>query len=252
MWVASQFMALGAGPGQQGAAITQVVSKDQRKDFLTKAADKYESLLKSDDQKIKDSELSIRLRLAAVYRELEKWDEALGHLEWIVRQPKGANMLSAQWEAATFLGAAGAAEKDKAKAVDYLKQAVMGRQGEVVFWGWSGLANKLQKQAFAGGSNEKAAESRRRFFEARLNVPKTRLKRAEVGDAADRTKQLEMAEKDIMFTHKLYPDMGGKEFRGQFDKLLEDIQKQLDRPSKRGVDDLDQELQAEQVQKPAE
>ncbi len=252
MWVASQFMALGAGPGQQGAAIVQVVSKDKRQEYLARAAAIYESLLKSDDQKIKDSELSIRLKLATVYRELERWDEAIGHLEWIVRQPKGANMLSAQWEAATFLAAAGAVEKDKAKAVDYLKQAVMGRQGEVVFWGWSGIANKLQKQALAGGANEKAAESRRRFFEARLNVPKTRLTRAEVGEAADRTKQLEMAERDIVLTHKLYPDMGGKEFRGQFDKLLEEIQKQLDRPSKRGVDDLDAELQAEQAQKPAE
>ena len=57
--------------------------------------------------------------------------------------------------------------------------------------------------------------------------------------------------RDIVLTHKLYPDMGGKEFRGQFDKLLEEIQKQLNRPSTRGVDDLDAEAQAEQVQKPA-
>lgn len=248
MWVASQFMALGAGPGQQGAAITQVVAKEKRRSFLARAADVYESLLKSDDPKIKDSELPIRLRLATVYRELERWDDAIGHLEWIVRQPKGVNMLAAQWEAATFLAAAGAAKKD----TEYLKQAIVGRQGEVVFWGWSGIANRLQKQALAGGTNEKALESRRRFFEARLNVPKTRLKRAEVGEAADRAKQFEMAERDIIFIHKLYPDMGGKEFRGQFDKLLKEIQKQLDRPSKRGIEDLDAQLQAEQSRKPSE
>jgi len=248
MWVASQFMALGAGPGQQGAAITQVVPKEKRRAFLARAADVYESLLKSDDSKIKDSELAIRLRLATVYRELERWDDALGHLEWIVRQPKGVNMLAAQWEAATFLSAAGAAKRD----AEYLKQAVVGRQGDVVFWGWSGIAKKLQKQPSDAGGGEKAAEGRRRFYEARLNIPKTRVKRAEVGEAADRVKQLEMAERDIVLMHKLYPDMGGKEFRGQFDKLLEEIQKQLDRPSKRGIDDLDAQLQAEQGQKPSE
>lgn len=241
LWVATTYLALGSGPGQSDSVVSGVVPKAKRQEYLKKSADVYESLLKSGDEKIKDAEPSIRLKLATVYREVGRWDDALGHLEWIVNDPKRVNWLAAQIEAATFLSAAGEGETDRAKADAYLKQAVVGRQeAPIVFWGWGGLANKLAKQFLSAGAGDpKAAETKRLFFLSRLNVPKCRVARAERAEGAERVKQLEMAEKDIVLTHKLYPELGGPEFRVQFDKLLEQIQKQLGRAPARGLEDLE-------------
>jgi tetratricopeptide (TPR) repeat protein len=243
-WVATQFLALGAAPGQSGGGgIGQVVPKEKRQEFLAKSAAVFEALLKSGDEKVKQREKSTRLQLATVYRELGRWEDALGHLEWIVSDPQRVNWLPAQIEAATFLEAAGAAGAGPNGGGDYLRQAVVGRQdGPIVFWGWGGLGNKLAKQAFSSASKDdaKATETKRLFFEARLNVPRCRMKRADKEDDK-RKEHLEMAEKDIVLTHKLYPDLGGKEFRTRFDKMLEQIQKELGRPSARGLEDLEAE-----------
>ena len=40
------------------------------------------------NEEIKKYESTIRLKLAGVYRELGEWDEAKGHLEWILGDPK--------------------------------------------------------------------------------------------------------------------------------------------------------------------
>ena len=45
---------------------------------------------------------------------------------------------------------------------------------------------------------------------------------------SEKQKLLEMAKKDIVLTYKLYPELGGQVLKEQFDKLLKEIQKEID------------------------
>jgi hypothetical protein len=240
IWVATTYLTLGSGKGT-GA----IVSKEKAEAYLTKAAEAYENLLKKGGEEIARFEPSIRLKMANVYRERQKWEEAQTHLDWILSDPKRQNSLETQIQAAELSQAAGEKAADKAKAEAYLKQAIVGykrpavagQKGEIVSWGWGGIANKIQRQAFSS-SDEKAMKARGQFFTARLNVAKARLARAELGQ--EREKLLQMAENDIAITYKLYPDLGGESSRRQFDKLLRQIQKERGSGDPRGLKALEE------------
>ena len=204
--------------------------KAKAEGYLARAAEVYEKLLKIGGEEISKFEPSIRLKMSALYGELGKWDDAQGHLDWILSDPKRQNSLDTQIQAAELLQAAGEKSADKAKADQYFKEAIVGRKSggangkpAVVVWGWGGIANKLARQAFSG-SDEKSLEARKKFFNARLNVAKCRLARAEAS-ASDRQKLLEMAVNDIRITVRLYPELGGPSMMKQFEKILKEIQK---------------------------
>jgi hypothetical protein len=243
MWVATTYLSLGSGAGAGS-----VVPRRQAEGYLSKAAEVYEKLLASGEGEIARFEPSIRLKMASVYRELGKWDEAQGHIDWLLSDAKRQNSLETQVEAAELLQAAGekSAGSDKAKAEQYFKQAIAGRkEGGSVIWGWGGIANKLARQAFAG-SDEKSLEARVRFFAARLNVARCRLERARVSEA-DREKLLQMAVNDIAITYKLYPELGGPSMSMQFDKLLKDIERDRGNGASKGLADLKKAQAAEAV-----
>lgn len=243
MWVATTYLSLGSGAGKG-----LVVPKKQAEGYLTKAAEVYEKLLAKGGEEIAKFEPSIRLKMASVYRELGKWDEAQGHIDWLLSDAKRQNSLETQVEAAELLQAAGekSAGSDKAKAEQYFKQAIVGRKdGGIVIWGWGGISNKLARQAFAG-NDEKAIEARARFFAARLNVARCRLERARVSEA-DREKLLQMAVNDIAITFKLYPELGGPSMSKQFDKLLKEIEKDRGNGASKGLADLKEAQPAEAV-----
>ncbi|TSA08114.1 MAG: hypothetical protein D4R77_03200 [Planctomycetaceae bacterium] len=220
LWVATTYFTLGSGQGT-GA----VVEKAKAEDYLKKSSTVYESLLKTGGEEIKKYESTIRLKLASVYRELGEWDEAKGHLEWILGDPKRINWLDAQTEAANFFQAAGERNPDKSKGKEALLIAIRGEQKSgVVFWGWGGLANKVSRQAFSPSADEAI---KKQFFEARLNVARCRKSLASKSES-EKQKLLEMAKKDIVLTYKLYPELGGQVLKEQFDKLLKEIQKEID------------------------
>ena len=241
IWVATTYLTLGSGQGT-GA----IVPPDKASGYLAKAAEVYEGLLKKGGDEIAKFEPSIRLKMASVYRERGKWDEAQGHLDWILSDPRRQNSLDAQMQAADLLQSAGQDKStEKEKADTFLKQSIVGykrpaeagSKGEVLVWGWGGIANKLARQAFSS-SDEKAMKARAQFFTARLNVAKCRMARADVGQ--DRDKLLEMAQNDIAVTFKLYPTLGGEASRKQFDKLLREIQKRRGSASPRGLAELEE------------
>ena len=238
MWVATTYLSLGSGAGAGS-----VVPKAKADGYLAKAADTYKRLLDKGGEEIAKFEPAIRLKVANVYRELGRWDEAQEQIDWILSDPKRQNSLDAQIQAAELLQTAGEKSADKAKAEQYLKEAIVGRKsGSSVAWGWGGIANKLARQAFAG-SDEKALEARGKFFAARLNVAKCRLKRAEMA-AQDREKLLTMAFNDVAITFKLYPELGGKGMEKQFDKLLKEIEKAQGSPAPKGLSGLREAQQA--------
>lgn len=238
IWVATTYLSLGSGSGTGS-----VVPKDRAEGYLLKAAEIYEKLLKKGGEEIAKFEPSIRLKMANVYRELGKWDEAQGHIDWLLSDAKRQNSLDTQIQAAELLQSAGEKSSDKAKAEEYFKQAIVGRkEGGAVIWGWGGISNKLARLAFAG-SDEKSLDSRAKFFTARLNVAKCRLARAKVSEN-DRDKFLQMAANDIAITYKLYPELGGPAMYKQFDRLLKEIEKERGNAATKGLADLKEAQQA--------
>lgn len=237
MWVATTYLSLGSGTGGGSA-----VPKAKASGYLAKAAEVYESLLARTGatggaaEDIERFVPSIRLKLASVYRELGKWDEAISHLDWVLGDAKRQNALDVQVQAAELLQAAGERAADGAAGARWLREAIAGRKsGPSLAWGWGGIANRLARQA----SDPKALDARARFFEARLNVVRCRL--AMLGKPGqDRAKLLQMAQNDVAVTYRLYPDLGGEAFRTQFDALLRRVQKERGEASPRGLAELDE------------
>jgi tetratricopeptide (TPR) repeat protein len=236
MWVATTYLSLGSGSGS-----ATVVPRAKASGYLARAAEVYEGLLKRSGSADGADEIarfvpSIRLKLASVYRELGRWDEALGHVDWILSDAKRQNSLDAQIQAAELLQAAGEKATDGAASARFLREAIAGRKSQGgVAWGWGGIANRLARQA----ADPKAIDARAKFFTARLNVVRCRLALlAKPGQ--DRAKLLQMAFNDVAVTYRLYPDLGGDAFRAQFDALLKQIQKERGEASPRGLAELDE------------
>ena len=236
IWVATMYLSLGSGAGT-GA----VVPKAKSAAYLARAAEVYEGLLKRAQDAAGADDIarfvpSIRLKLASVYKELGRWDEALSHMDWVLSDPKRQNSLDAQVQAAEILQAAGEKAIDPVAAERFLKEAIAGRKsGGGVAWGFGGIANRLARQA----SDPKAADARAKFFAARLNVARCRLARL-TRPGQDRDKLLQMAHNDIAMTYRLYPDLGGETLRGHFDALLRQIQKERGETAPRGLVELDE------------
>jgi len=246
MWVATTYLSLGSGgmPGVEGGA-GAVVPKAKASAYLARAAEVYEGLLARAGDAAGGDEIarfvpSIRLKLASVYRELGRWNESLGHLDWILSDPKRQNSLEAQQQAAEILQAIGEQSTDEALATRSLREAIAGRKsGGGVAWGWGGIANRLARQA----ADPKAVDVRAKFFAARLNVVRCRLALL-AKSPQDRAKLLQMAQNDVAITYRLYPDLGGDSFRSQFDSLLKQIQRERGEVSPRGLAELDDSAQA--------
>jgi hypothetical protein len=232
MWVATTFMSLGSGKGT-GA----VVPKEKAQGYLDRAAATYAGLLKKGGEEIAKYEPSIRLRMAGIFRERGKFEDAQEQIDWILADAKRQNSLDTQVQAAELLQSAGvqSAAADAAKADGFLREAVMGRKaGTSVIWGWGGIANKLSKQVGAGGKADDL------FYDARINIAKCMLERAQLpGKPADKkTELLASAKKAIAVTRKLYPSLGGESTEKRFEKVLKDIQKAQGLPP-RGFEELD-------------
>ena len=241
MWAATTYLNLGSGVGTGSA-----VPKAKAEGYLDRSAAIYEGLLSKGGNEIAKFEPSIRLKMANVYREREKWDEAQKHIDWILSDKRRQNTLDFQIQAAELLQQAGSKMTDKAKQADSLGKAISGYKrrgdtGEIWGWGWAVISNRLEQQAFAG-SDEKAMEARRKFFQARLNAVKCRMEKAE-SLPQEREKELQKAFDYIDITFKMHPELGGPDTKKAFDKLLKEIEKRQNKPP-RGVDGLKQAAEA--------
>lgn len=218
MWVASTYDALASGEGA-GA----VVSKVQREKYLAKAAEVYERLLGSGAAEVAQYEPTLRLKMAGIYHDRGQWDDARKHIDWFLTDASRQNMIDAQIASAKLAQAAGEATTDADAAAKEFREAVSGdTSGGRVSWGWGGIANKLVRQAFTG-ADERAERAQSQFFDARLNLARSRLAWAEKSESS-RDKLLEMAFNDVAITYKLYPQLGGAATRARFDALLREIQ----------------------------
>lgn len=241
MWAATTYLNLGSGEGTGSA-----VPKSKADGYLDRAAAIYEGLLSKGGAEIAKFEPSIRVKMANVYEAREKWDEAQKHIDWILSDKKRQNTLDFQLQAAELLQRAGAKTTDKAKQADAYGKAISGYKrrgdaGEIWGWGWAVISNRLEQQAFAG-SDEKAMEARRKFYQARLNAVRCRIEKAEALPQ-EREKELQKGFDYIEITYKMHPELGGPDTRKAFDKLLKEIEKRQNKPV-RGIDGLKQDAEA--------
>jgi len=241
IWAATTYLNLGSGKG-----IGSAVPKAKAEGYLDSAADIYEGLLDKGGDEIARFEPSIRMKIATVYREREKWDEAQKQMDWILADKKRQNTLDFQWQAAELLQQAAAGTTDASRQAASYAQAISGykRQsgdGEIWGWGWAVISNRLEQKAFSG-SDEKALEARRKFFQARLNAVTCRMAKADALPQ-ERDRELQKAFDYIAITFKMHPELGGPETSKQFDKLLKDVEKRQSKPP-RGLDGLKRSAEA--------
>jgi hypothetical protein len=234
-WAATTYLTLGSGVGTGGA-----VPPKKAEGYLDRAAEIFQALLAQGGGDLAKFEPSIRLKMASIYAARGKWDEAQQQMDWILADKKRQNTLDFQLQAAEMWQSAGDKTADKAKQAEAFGHAINGYRrktqgGEAWGWDWAVISNRLEPTAFAG-SDEKALEARRKFFQARLNAVKCRMSRAEaLGPAGPQ--ELQKAYDYVAITYKMHPELGGPDTRKQFDKLLKEIEKRLNRPA-RGIDGL--------------
>ena len=126
--------------------------------------------------------------------------------------------LQAQIEAAETYQA-WAAEKP-----DLYARAIAGRRvkrdgKQVELWGWAGLATRVQRYP----------KYRSTYHLGRYRVAECRYRRALKQSDPQKTENLKKAERDIVVTARLDPEMGGREWFVRYDTLLKKIQRALGR-----------------------
>jgi len=156
-------------------------------------------------------------QLAITYRDVGKFADAAKKFREILVDNPG--LISVQIEAAyNYQAWAGYSDK----TTKYYNSAVMGYTdkgtGKQVVWGWKPMADKI------AGDQRFTAQ----FYEARYNLALCRFKYALSLDAKDanRKKLVDMSKLDIELTARLFPDLGGDQWRPKFDVLLKNIQRE--------------------------
>jgi hypothetical protein len=218
-WVADTFFNLGSGYDAGGA-----------KSLSPEAQAYYEKSLKADEQILAKAKatpgfvedpkllLGVKLRMARSERRLGEFKKSIELLSEILKEKP--TLVEVQLEAAYLL------QDWAAKKPDYynlairgaIKHEAAGGRKENLIWGWATLAVRVQ-------SDKKLSDD---FHEARYNLAKCHLEQAKLQtDSAKKKELLHLAEKDILFTASIRPDMGGPDARNKSNSLLKAIQQLL-------------------------
>jgi tetratricopeptide (TPR) repeat protein len=169
-------------------------------------------------------------QLAIAYRDVGQFADAAKKFREILAANPG--LIGVQMEAAyTYQAWAGYDDS----TTKYYNTAVMGftdkKTNKLIIWGWKPLSDKI------------AGDSRftQKFYEARYNLAVCRFKYALSLDSKDpnRKKLVDMARLDVELTAKLFPDLGGDQWRPKFDVLLKNIQKEAGDKLPKGLAAID-------------
>jgi hypothetical protein len=213
-WVAETFFSLGSGYDAGGAKEPQAAAKN----YYEKSLETDKTILKTmaGDKEFAPAgaEAAVKLRTARTYRRLRDFEKARDLLVEVLKSK--SNLLDAQAEAARNFQDWGAEKPEyymKAIAGDVKVKSKEGRP-ENLLWGWAKIAARTQSQ--------KTLENA--FYEARYSQAKCYMELAKKKRGAEKTDALAKAERDIMFTFKLRPQLGGPEWHKKFDTLLRSVQ----------------------------
>ncbi|HUY89757.1 MAG TPA: hypothetical protein VMV10_13570 [Pirellulales bacterium] len=218
-WVADTFYNLGSGYDAGGA-----------KQLSPEAKAYYEKSLKADQQILAEAknnkgfleepnlEFGVKLRMARSERRLGQYNDSIKQLTEILKQKP--TLVEVQREAAETLQDWSTIKPTyyKLAILGAVKQKGAGGRQENLIWGWATLAVRVQ-------SNKEFDAD---FYEARYNLAKCHMEQAKLEkDPAKKKALLRQAERDITYTARLWPEMGGPEARKKASSLLETIQKLL-------------------------
>jgi hypothetical protein len=185
--------------------------------YVDKAIAIYESILQrgrsGTPPRDANAQLATESRLAAAYREAGRYPEAVDRFAKILqRQP---NQVYLQLEAARTLQQ----WANRGNASAYLA-AIQGDRPDSTskvnqIWGYGRLARVVAS----------SPALRNVFYESRYQLAECRYRHALQQSADAQATELAAAERDIVMTARLYPDLGGPQQKAQFSQLLQEIQK---------------------------
>ena len=212
IWVAESFYQLGEGLSSDAGGSPPLEARA----YYDRAADAYNKALSHVDASDAERTDALKLRLARCRRRQGAYKQALGLLSGLLAsRPK---MLDAQIEAALLYQAWGRENST------YYTRAVGGYNlnisggSTVKVWGWNRLAALVQRHR----------KYRSIYHQARYNLAQCHYELAMSKKATDdKRAALQRAERAIVVTARLDPDMGGDRWIGRYDALLKKIQREL-------------------------
>ena len=209
-WVAESFTSLGNGL-RDGAKLT-----DASKECFRKAVATYDQILSNGTKTALPPEVQRQLKFhkAIALRDAEQFEQSTQLLTDVLLVDNG--ILEYQKEAARTYQLWAA---DPSAGIKYLT-AVRGTKedeqaGVQAVWGWSRIAQIVQR-------NRKYRDD---FYEARYNWALCEYRLAlRLRKESNRKEYLQKAQDVVVFTHRLYPTLGGQKWYGKYNALLKDIQ----------------------------
>jgi flagellin-specific chaperone FliS len=216
-WVAETFFSLGSGHDAGGAKEAGPEAKAYYDKSLEADRKIIEAVKNDNNFGPEGAVLAVKLRMARTERRLRSFDKALGLLVEVLKEK--ANLLDAQIEAARTFQDWGAEKPDcymKAIAGDVKQKNKDGREENLV-WGWAKIAVRTQPK--------KALDAA--FYEARYNQARCYMELGQKQGGAKKKDLLQKAERDILFTYRIRPELGGPEWTKSFDLLLRNVQQLL-------------------------
>ncbi len=215
-WVAESFASLGRGLGDDPR------SAEARRACFAHAIETYRQILDRPGTEPLASEMrrGLQLRLALAQRSGGQFSDAIATFRQMLAED--GRKVDVQVEAALTYQL-WAAEPQQAPKY---KLAVGGGEPDPatqknLIWGWNRIAQTVSRyEAY-----------RDVYHQARFNAAQCHYKYAlRLRAPADRQKYLQSAKDYIVFTQRLYPQMGGAPWRGKYDALLKTIQRALNEP----------------------
>lgn len=174
--------------------------------------------------------LVVRKRLGDCLRAQQKFAEAFEQYAGILRE--NPSMLEMQRTAALMLQQWGQDKQLRKKLEEAIRGALPKENKKNLVWGWLQLAKmaNLAKQRAAAASADSQPDEQKiqryhnLYFEARYHVAKTRLLAAQIATGTERIKQLNSARRNVESMKRLYPNLGGPQWKQAFDELLKQIE----------------------------
>ena len=212
-WVAESFVSLGSGLADDAD------SSQAARACFQNAVKTYDQILSDAQQLRLTPELvrELQFRKALALRDAQQYQEATKILLDVLSQDN--RKLAYQLEAARTYQLWGDQPRQALRYLDAVRGVGVDKDaGNEIVWGWSRIARVTQR----------AKQYRGEFHEARYATALCHYKLSlRLRKPADREKYLTLARNDIVFTRRLFPNMGGQEWYGKYDALLKKIQRSL-------------------------
>ncbi len=162
--------------------------------------------------------LAAKMQLGECYRALGEYQQALDSFADILKE-KEASLAVQRAAALTYQ------ERGQHEDAKWFESAIQGgyksqTTNQNRIWGWAKISTVAAR---AARTNESFRDA---FFEARLNIARSRYQAAMKKEGDAHRQDLAKAKQGIQSLTTLYPDLGGERWKPQFDELLKNIQRE--------------------------